>query len=92
MGFWKRLFSNKTIFKVEIVDHKDGLDADDRLDNLIVGDMIGGFDGMVMSEIYNDDHSAETTFKVYYNNGSTELITTQDGDSDFNYYINFVED
>ena len=54
--------------------------------------MMEGFDGMVMAEIYNDEYSAETTFEVTYTDGSSEYIVTQDGDSDYNYYISFVED
>jgi len=49
MGFWKNLFKNKLIENVEIVSHKAGLDKDDKLDNLIVGDLSGGFDGMVIA-------------------------------------------
>lgn len=92
MGFWKRLFSKKIISSVRIVDHTDGLNEEEKLDNLVVGDMMDGFDGMVMAEIYNDEYSAETTFEVTYTDGTSEYIVTQDGDSDYNYYINFVED
>ena len=91
MGFWKNLFKTKLIENVEIVSHKDGLDEDDKLDNLIVGDLSGGFDGMVIADMYNDENSAETTFKITYDDGSIDFVTTQDGDKKYNYYINFVD-
>ena len=92
MCFLKRLFSKKVISSVKIIDHKDGLDEDDKMNNLAIGDMVDGFDGMVIAELYNEDNSAETTFEVNYTDGTTEYIVTQDGDSDYNYYIKFVED
>lgn len=92
MGFFKRLFSKKIISKVSIVNHIDGLNEDDKLDNIVVGDMMEGFDGMVMAEIYNDEHSSKTTFEVTYTDGTSEYIVTEDGDSDYNFYIKYVED
>lgn len=91
MAFWKNFFKTKLIENVEIVFHKNGLSEDDKLDNLIVGDLSGGFDGMVLADMYNDENSAETTFKITYDDGSFEFITTQDGSKKYNYYINFVD-
>lgn len=92
MGFFKWLFSSsKTIAKVEIDEVIDGLDEDDKLTNLAVGDMMGGFDGMVYADMINEEDSAKTIFKVTYTDGSVEYITTNNGSSAYYKYMRLVK-
>ena len=91
MGFFSNLFKKKNVVKVEIIDHEDGLDEEDKLDNLVIGDMEEGFEGMICADIYNEYNSANTTFLIYYDDNSTKMITVNDDSRDFNYYMNFVE-
>lgn len=92
MGFLKRLLTKNSIVKVEIFDHEDGLDEDEKLDNLIIGDTLGDFDGMMAATIYNDYNSAETTFKITYKDDSIEYVTTKDGDSNYNFYMQYIKE
>lgn len=91
MGFFKWLFgSNKQILRTEIVEETEGLDENDKFTNLAVGDMMGGFDGMVFADLYNQEHSATTTFKVTYTDGTYELIETENGSSYYKKYIKYL--
>ena len=91
MGFFKWLFSlSKTILKTEIVAESDGLDEDDKLTNLAVGEMMDGFDGMVFADIYNQEHSATTTFRVTYTDGTSELIETENGSSQYRKFMKYL--
>lgn len=92
MGLLKRLLTKNSIAKVEIFYHEDGLDEDEELDNLLIGDLEDGLDGYVSASIYNDCHSAETTFKVTYKDTSIEYVTTQDGDSNYKFYMQFIKE
>lgn len=83
-------FKFKKIVSVVIIEEIDGLDEDEQLENLVVGDMIGGFDGMVCAEIYNQDHSAQTVFLVTYDDGSQERILTDNGSRAYRRYINLM--
>lgn len=91
MGFWSNLFKSKKIIKVEIASRKAGFSEEDQLSHLVIGHMEGGFDGMVTASVYNDYHSAETTFKVYYDNKTYKFITAKDGSTTYNYYIRLVK-
>ena len=93
MGFFKWLFSeNKVIKKTEIVEETDGLDEDEKFTNLIIGDELGGFDGMVFADIYNEDHSATTTFLVTYTDGTTELVEVNNGSKWYRKYMKYLEE
>lgn len=90
MGFWKNLFTPKKIIRTEIIGQTDGLDESNKLANLVVGHREGGFDGMVTADVYNQYHSAKTTFKVYYDNGSYTTETVYNDSSRYNYLLQFL--
>ena len=50
---WSFLKS-KTIEKVYILEHIEGLSEDEQMDNMIIGDMEGDFDGLVWADMYNE--------------------------------------
>ena len=85
------LFKRKKIVSVEIYEEIDGLDEDDKFVNLAVGDMMDGFDGMVMADLYNSDNSAKTIFLVVYDDGTSELIETENGSSHYYCYMRMVK-
>ena len=64
---------------------------DDKFVNLAVGDMMDGFDGMVMADLYNSDNSAKTIFLVVYDDGTSELIETENGSSHYYCYMRMVK-
>ncbi len=90
MGFWSNLFKTKSIIKTEIVGHKEGLSEEEQLDNLVIGDMEGGFDGMVVADVYNQYHCSQTTFKVYYDNGTYKFETVDDDSRRYHYLLQFL--
>ena len=93
MGFWKWLMSaNKVIKKTEIVEETDGLDEDEKFTNLMIGDELGGFEGMFLADMYNQDNSATTTFLVTYTDGTTELVETENGSKWYRKYMKYLED
>ena len=54
----------KTIEKVYILERIEGLSEDEQIDNLAFGDVEGGFDCLVMADMYNEEHCAKTKFKI----------------------------
>lgn len=91
MGFFKWLFgTNKQILRTEIVEETDGLDEDEQFTNIIIGDELGGFDGAVAADVYNQYHSAKTTFLVTYTDGTTELVETENGSSWYRKYMRYL--
>ena len=91
MSFWKKLFNIKKIIKVEFVEHIDGLDEDEKLANLVVGDMEGGFEGAVVADVYNQYHSAKTVFRVYYEEGTIALEEVEDYSSRYNFLVKLLK-
>lgn len=91
MGFWKNLFKTKKIIKTEIVEHKEGLSEDEEFENLVIGDMEAGFEGMLAADVYNQYHSSETTFKVFYDDGSCILETVNDNSKRCDYLSQFLK-
>lgn len=85
------LFKKKKIVKVEIYDEIDGLSEDDKLSNYAAGHMMGGFHGMVMADIYNSNNSAKTIFLVVYDDGTSELIETENESSHYYRYMRMVK-
>lgn len=93
MGFWKWLMSaNKVIKKTEIVEETDGLDEDEKFTNLMIGDELGGFEGMFLADMYNQHNSATTTFLVTYTDGTTELVEVENGSKWYRKYMKYLED
>lgn len=84
-------FNRKKIARVELYEQIDGLDEDDKYSNLALGHMFDGFTGYVMADLYNADHSAKTVFLVTYTDGTSELIETENGSSDYRYYRNKMQ-
>lgn len=79
----------KPILKTEIIEETEGLDEDEKLTNLAVGDMMGGFEGMVYADMYNSDYSATTTFLITYKDGSTAVKEVKNGTSLYRKYIRY---
>ena len=93
MGIFKWLFSKvKQIEKTEIVEETEGLDEDEQFTNIIIGDELGGFEGAVAADVYNQYHSAKTTFLVTYTDGTTELVETENGSSWYRKYMRYLSE
>lgn len=72
MGFFKK------IIKVEIIGQTEGVSEDDELSNFATGHMMGGFDGMVHASLLNYSEGPTTTFRITYDNNTTEVRTILD--------------
>ena len=93
MGIFKWLFSNnKVIEKTEIVEESDGLDEDEKFTNLMIGDELGGFEGMWMADMYNEENSATTTFLVTYTDGTEELVEVNNGSKNYRKYMKYLSE
>lgn len=91
MGFFNWLLgSSKKIARTEIVEHIDGISEDDKMTNMAVGHMMGGFDGMVHADLLNSYESAKTVFRVYYTDGTSQLVETEDGSSAYRKYASYL--
>lgn len=88
MGILDKLFKPKQLIKAEVVNENQELSDDDKLLNYAAGHLMGGFDGMVQADILNE--TKLTTFKLYYDNGSTKFVTVENNSAKYNYYINFT--
>lgn len=93
MGIFKWLFSKvKQIEKTEIVEETEGLDEDEQFTNLIIGDELGGFEGMALADDYNQRNAGTTTFLVTYTDGTTELVETTTGNSWYKKYMRYLSE
>lgn len=81
----------KNIISVQIVEHKDGINEDDKLMNYAVGHMMGGFDGIMQAHLLNEFEGAKTTFYVTYDDGSSEHITLDEYDANYDYLISLCD-
>lgn len=91
MGFWKNLFKTRKIIKTEIVSHEEGLSEDEEFDNLVIGDMEAGFEGMLAADIFNQENSSKTTFKIFYDDGTCVFETVNDDSRRFEYLSQFLK-
>ena len=87
---WSFLKS-KTIEKVYILERIEGLSEDEQIDNLVIGDMEGDFDGLVWADMYNEEHCAKTKFKIIYSDGSSKIEIVKDGSRKYRKYIQYVD-
>ena len=92
------LFDIKKIVRVELVEQLDGyaqvLSEDDKLTNLALGHMTGGFDGMVAADVYNSSYKkqipAKRRYRLTYSDGSRTTVTLVVGTSLERKYYNLV--
>ena len=59
--------------------------------NLVIGDNLGGFEGMFLADMYNHDNSATTTFLITYKDGSTAVKEVENGTSLYRKYIRYCK-
>ncbi len=52
--------------------------------------MLGGFDGMVLSNLLNESDGSDTTFFIIFNNGTTETKTVRDGSLEYIMFIKYA--
>ena len=81
----------KPILKTEIIEEADGLDEEEKFTNLVIGDNLGGFEGMFLADMYNHDNSATTTFLITYKDGSTAVKEVENGTSLYRKYLKFCK-
>ena len=76
------LFKMK-IVRVELIEQIDGfthyMSEDDKLTNLALGHMTGGFDGMVAADVYNMCNEkkvvpAKRRYRLTYSDGSVKTV------------------
>ena len=91
MGWLLNLFKKKKIIQAKIIAHTEGFDEDLKLNNIIVGDMMDGFDGAVAASGYNDLNSSETTFLITFDDGSTQTVTVKNNSLKYDYYMQYVK-
>ncbi len=84
MGFFKK------IIKVEIIGQTEGISEDDTLMNYAAGHMMGGFDGMVHADLLNESEGPTTTFKIFYDNGTTEVKTVLNSSFQYRNYLKYL--
>ena len=72
MGFWKRLFSKKIISSVRIVDHTDGLNEEEKLDDEVVLTFLRKYDDIT--------GKYETSTHIFY--GDLDVLTYVNGELD----------
>jgi len=83
MGFLKRLLTKKSITKVEIFYHEDGLGEDEELDNLLIQKTVADIAIFVLGDINDDmcyvaigDLDGIHVYKNKINHNDTSLIDT----------------
>ena len=93
------LFKINKIVKVELVEQIDGftqyMSEDDKLTNLALGHMTGGFDGMVAADVYNMCNEkksvpAKRRYRITYSDGSVKTVQLIVGTSIERNYYNIV--
>ncbi len=84
------IFTRKKIIKVEIIGYTEGISDDDALMNYAVGHMMGGFDGMVHADILNESEGPTTTFKITYDNNTTDIKTVANSSFEYKNYLRFL--
>lgn len=92
------LFDIKKIVRVELIEQLDGytqvLNEDEKLTNLAVGHMMGGFDGMVAADVYNSNYRkqipAKRRYRLTYSDGSRTTVLLNVGTNLERKYYNLV--
>lgn len=80
----------KKIIKVEIIGQSEGISEDEVLMNYAVGHMMGGFDGMVHADLLNESEGPTTTFKITYDNGTTQVKTVLNSSFEYRNYLKYL--
>ena len=67
------------------------MSEDEQIDNLAFRDVEGGFDCLVMADMYNEEHCAKTKFKIIYSDGSSKIEIVEDGSRKYRKYIQYMD-
>ena len=84
-----KIFTRR-ITETIVIGQVSGIDEDEALFNLAVGDSLGGFDGMMHAFFLNESDPGETIFLVYYDDGTAEIKQVKNGSALYNKYVSYL--
>lgn len=80
----------KKIIRTEIIGTMSGISEEDKLNNLAVGHMMGGFHGVMHARLLNESEGEKTTFLVIYSDNTSSTITVNNNSLAYKKYIAYL--
>ncbi len=80
----------KKIIRTEIIDTMPGISEEDKLNNLVVGHMMNGFNGVMHANLLNESEGEKTTFLVIYSDNTSSTITVNNNSLAYKKYITYL--
>ncbi len=79
-------FKKKKIVKVVVEECIESISQDEQMLNYANGHMMGGFEGVFMANLINENSYPETVFLIFYDDGSTKRKRVKNNSYDYKYY------
>ena len=89
MGLLSKLFNKKEIIRTEIIKVVQYGSQDIEFTSEITGDAFGLTNNLGIN--VTNDGLAETTFQIYYSDGSTKVDIVNNESDKYSYYLQFLD-